>query len=233
MKELVNKKKGKYLFRSSGMNASKGALVLFQIDNKVIASANLVQVKKYKEPVDGVYKGAYYFDINTIKVFEPIVAKELSEIDESFVAFSQSKQKLDSSKQDQILSLINSKERIRIPEEVIETEPDKYIEGSKKQILVNAYEGNPKAREECIKIHGAKCAICEFDFGQIYGDKFDGKIHVHHKIPLNEINDEYEVNPVNDLIPVCPNCHLVLHSKVGGTYSVEEVKEFIKKTNSY
>lgn len=131
------------------------------------------------------------------------------------------------------MSLINSKERIRIPEEVIETEPDKYIEGSKKQILVNAYEGNPKAREECIKIHGAKCAICEFDFGQIYGDKFDGKIHVHHKIPLNEINDEYEVNPVNDLIPVCPNCHLVLHSKVGGTYSVEEVKEFIKKTNSY
>jgi len=232
LNELVNKRKGKYLFRSSGMNATKGALVLFQIDNKVIASANLVQVKKYKEPVDDVYKGAYYFDINTIKVFEPIVAKELSEIDENFVAFSQSKQKLDSSKQDQILSLINSKERIRIPEEVIESEPDKYIEGSKKQILVNAYERNPKAREDCIKLHGAKCAICEFDFGQIYGDKFDGKIHVHHKIPLNEINDEYEVNPANDLIPVCPNCHLVLHSKVGGTYTVEEVKEFIKKTNS-
>lgn len=233
LNELVNKRKGEYLFRSSGMNATKGALVLFQIDNKVIASANLVQVKKYKEPVDGIYKGAYYFDINTIKVFEPITAKELSEIDESFIAFSQSKQKLDSSKQDQILSLINSKERIRIPEEIIENEADKYVEGSKKQILVNAYERNSKAREEFIKIHGPKCAICEFDFGQIYGDKFDGKIHVHHKLPLNEVDDEYEVNPANDLIPVCPNCHLVLHSKVGGTYTIDEVKEFIKKTNSY
>ncbi|WMJ77797.1 MULTISPECIES: HNH endonuclease [unclassified Sedimentibacter] len=227
LNELANKKHGEYLFRTSGMAASKGTLVLFQIDNQIIASANLIQVKKFKEPIQGIYMGAYYFNVNTIKVFEPISAKELSEIDENFTAFSQSKQKIDSSKQDLVISLINSKEQVRIPEEVIESESGKYVEGCKKQIVVNAYERNSKAREECIKIHGIKCKICGLDFGEFYGQAFEGKIHVHHIKPLNEIDDEYEVDPEKDLIPVCPNCHMILHSKVGGTYTVKEVKQFI------
>lgn len=227
LNELVNKKQGEYFFRTSGMTATKGTLVLFQIDNKIIASSNLIQVKKFNEPIEGIYKGAYYFDVNTIKVFEPISAKELSKIDGNFTAFSQSKQKIDSSKQDMVISLINSKEQLRIPEEVIESESNKFVEGSKKQIIVNAYERNSKAREECVKHHGSKCAICGFDFGEVYGEAFEGKIHVHHIKPLNEIDDEYEVDPEKDLLPVCPNCHLILHAKVGGTYTVEEVEQFL------
>lgn len=46
-----------------------------------------------------------------------------------------------------------------------------------------------------------------------YGSLGKGFIHVHHKIPLSEIGDEYEVDYVNDLIPVCPNCHAMLHRK--------------------
>lgn len=149
------------------MNASKDTLVLFQINNKLIASANLESVEKFDEEVEGLYKGAYFFDIDSIKVFDPINARELAEIDKSFKSFSQVKQRIDSSKYDQILSLINSKEKLRLAEEIIEPKLEKYFEGSKQQIAVNAYERNPKARRECIRIHGHKCLICGFDFEEV------------------------------------------------------------------
>lgn len=59
--------------------------------------------------------------------------------------------------------------------------------------------------------YGTKCKVCEFDFGEIYGDIAKGFIHVHHKIGLAEINDKYNIDPINDLIPVCANCHSVIH----------------------
>jgi 5-methylcytosine-specific restriction protein A len=45
-------------------------------------------------------------------------------------------------------------------------------------------------------------------------------------VPLSEVSDEYEVDPIADLRPICPNCHAVLH--LGGrTRTVEEVKALI------
>lgn len=226
LNDLIYQKKGEYLFRKYGMNAEEGSLVLFQIDNKIIASANLIKVDKFKKVKYKLYKGAYYFDVDTIKVFEPITANELYEIDSNFKRFSQVKQHIDSSKHELIMDLINSKEQVKLPEEVDDDSKQLY-EGIRKQIFVNAYERNSKAKAECIKIYGPKCAICGFDFGKVYGRKFEGKIHVHHIKPLNEIDKEYAVNPEKDLIPVCPNCHFILHSKVGGTYTAEEVRKFI------
>lgn len=72
-------------------------------------------------------------------------------------------------------------------------------------------------------------SVCGFDFGKFYGDEFEGKIHVHHIKSLSEINEEYEVDPINDLKPVCPNCHLALHSKVGDNpYGIDELKAKIQ-----
>ena len=67
-----------------------------------------------------------------------------------------------------------------------------------------------------------KCQICGFDFGKKYGDAYRNIIQVHHIVPLSKIDKNYEVNPKKDLIPVCPNCHVVLHSKVGET--VDELR---------
>ena len=100
-----------------------------------------------------------------------------------------------------------------------------YIEGAKKQTLINRYERNPKARARCIAAHGSACMVCGFDFGIAFGEEFSGKIEVHHKKPISEIGESYVVDPVNDLVPVCPNCHMMLHSKSGGVYTVEELKE--------
>lgn len=54
---------------------------------------------------------------------------------------------------------------------------------------------------------------------------FYRQVPVHHIKALSEINDLYEVDPIKDLRPVCPNFHLVLHSKIDGdTYDIDELK---------
>ena len=102
-------------------------------------------------------------------------------------------------------------------------------EGAPITVELTKYERNREARLLCIKHYGAKCAVCGFDFGEVYGSNFEGMIEVHHKIPLYEIKEDYIVDPINDLIPVCPNCHAALHSKKDGFYTVEELKELFSK----
>ena len=104
-----------------------------------------------------------------------------------------------------------------------------YREGKKKVVAVNIYERNPVARQACINHHGTKCCICGFDFGKTYGDVCEGMIHVHHRKMVSEAEGEYEVNPIEDLIPVCPNCHMVLHSRKVDHCSIDDVRAMISK----
>jgi len=99
-------------------------------------------------------------------------------------------------------------------------------EGSKKTVTVNSYERNPKARSECIKRYGVSCTVCGFNFESIYGQRGKGFIYVHHLVPVSDIGDEYEINPITDLRPVCPNCHAMLHRK--RNISIEELINIIK-----
>jgi len=94
---------------------------------------------------------------------------------------------------------------------------------------LNRYERNPKARARYIAVHGAACAVCGFDFGAVFGEAFSGKIEVHQIKPISEIGAEYIVDPVRDLVPVCPNCHMILHSKPDGVFSIEELRRLRKE----
>jgi hypothetical protein len=98
---------------------------------------------------------------------------------------------------------------VRLAEEV--TVSAGLTEGAVCQVVINAYERNPIARALCIAHYGSSCVVCGFNFGAAYGPLADGFIHVHHVKPLSEIGAEYEVDPVADLRPVCPNCHAVIH----------------------
>lgn len=91
-----------------------------------------------------------------------------------------------------------------------------FPEGAKQTVQVNRYERNPEARAKCIEFHKARCKVCEMSFDETYGMFAKDFIHVHHIKPLSEINEEYEVDPINDLIPVCPNCHAMLHRQENG-----------------
>ena len=116
-------------------------------------------------------------------------------------------------------------DKIVYPDEV---EDNTIFEGAKKQIVVNAYERSTKARRECILQYGYICVICNFDFKKVYGEIGKNFIHVHHIKPLSEIDGEYQINSTQDLRPVCPNCHAMLHKKVPA-YSIEEIIHFINK----
>lgn len=101
-------------------------------------------------------------------------------------------------------------------------------EGSVKQIVVNKYERNPLARRLCIEHYGAFCHVCKFDFYKIYGELGKDFIHVHHIIPLSTINKDYVLDPIKDLIPICPNCHSMAHRRKE-TLSIAELKSIINK----
>lgn len=118
-----------------------------------------------------------------------------------------------------------------IKEEIEEIDEGALTEGDLIRFLSTKYERNPKARKACLDYYGYKCKICNFDFASKYGNNFKNIIEVHHIVPLNSIKESYVVNPVKDLIPICPNCHTIIHSKKDGVYSPDEVKELIEKTN--
>ena len=92
-----------------------------------------------------------------------------------------------------------------------EEEPFGEAEGAIRQISVTRYERSAKNRAICIAAHGAKCAVCGFDFGRAYGTFAAGFIEVHHKIPVSQLGTSTTIDPVEDLVPLCPNCHAAVH----------------------
>ena len=104
--------------------------------------------------------------------------------------------------------------------------PETVFEGAKKEIVVNRYERSHEAREKCIAAHGCKCAVCGMDFEKMYGEIGRGFIHVHHIVPISSIGEEYQIDPSKDLIPVCPNCHAMLHRKEP-PYNVDDLRKLM------
>ena len=103
-----------------------------------------------------------------------------------------------------------------------------YAEGATRQVTVNVYERSTEARTICINRYGLNCSVCGFNFEKIYGEIGEGFIHVHHLELLAEVGKGYELNPIKDLRPVCPNCHTMLHQRKPA-YSIEELKAIIKR----
>ncbi|MCD4504179.1 HNH endonuclease [Chromobacterium piscinae] len=98
------------------------------------------------------------------------------------------------------------------------------FEGEKKQRFVTTYERDRKLRKQAIAIHGASCKACGFNFGKTYGDFATGFIHVHHVVPVSEFGGQKKVDPVEDLIPLCANCHAVVYLDKSNTLTLEKLK---------
>ena len=101
------------------------------------------------------------------------------------------------------------------------------FEGSAYQIEATKFERNPEARRLCIERHGSTCRTCGFDFAKSHGDVADGYIHIHHLTPISEIAEKYQIDPIVDLVPLCPNCHAVAHLRTP-PYGVEEIRAFLR-----
>jgi len=104
-----------------------------------------------------------------------------------------------------------------------------YWEGNKQQKLLTIYERNIDARNDCIKAKGYACSVCGQKMEDIYGEIGKNFIHVHHINFLSKTKGTHKVDPIKDLIPVCPNCHSMLHIKYNGNYAkIDELKEYIR-----
>lgn len=92
-------------------------------------------------------------------------------------------------------------------------EPDVggYPEGALMRIQVNRYERDRRNRAAALAIHGRACKGCGMSFEDRYGSIAAGFIEVHHVTPVSNLQSGYVINPQTDLVPLCPNCHAVVH----------------------
>jgi 5-methylcytosine-specific restriction protein A len=113
------------------------------------------------------------------------------------------------------------------PDEISNVSDTQYTEGLKKAVIVNKYERNFEARLKCIEAHGTACKACGINLGVVYGPELGKKyIHIHHLVPLKEIGSEYYVDPIKDLVPLCPNCHSMVH-QIDPPLAIEELRKKI------
>ena len=108
-----------------------------------------------------------------------------------------------------------------------ESDSHRYLEGAAHTVQVNRYERNVEARRMCIRHFGLSCVVCAFNFEQTYGDIGIGFIHVHHLTALADIGEQYTLDPLQDLRPVCANCHAMLHQRTP-PFTIAELRSMLE-----
>nr|WP_218143216.1 HNH endonuclease [Luteibacter sp. UNC138MFCol5.1] len=98
-------------------------------------------------------------------------------------------------------------------------------------VRVNRYERSTAARAQCLAHFGTVCQACGIDFGVFYGAHGAGYIHVHHHLPLSSIKQSYVVDPIRDLVPVCANCHAMIHRR-DPALTISELRALIRDARS-
>ncbi|XIH40974.1 hypothetical protein C1N68_14250 [Priestia aryabhattai] len=93
------------------------------------------------------------------------------------------------------------------------------------------YERDPINRKRAIEFHGLSCKVCGFNFEEVYGEPGKDFIEVHHVKLLNTLEKEIVINPERDLVPVCANCHRMIHRRRDNILTVRELRNLINSKN--
>jgi 5-methylcytosine-specific restriction protein A len=99
-------------------------------------------------------------------------------------------------------------------------------EGELSRVEVNKYERNRYNRALCLAFYGFECRGCNSKMEEIYGPLGVNVIHVHHIVPVSQMGSSYRLDPIKDLIPLCPNCHTIVH-KENPPLSVLKLREIL------
>ena len=127
-----------------------------------------------------------------------------------------------------VIEIINPGEiDLDVDSELAEEQEPK-AEGAIREYYGKRYERNTENRRRAIEFHGTVCSVCGFDFETVYGDRGKGFIEIHHTKPLSLTNGEVIINPETDLIPVCPNCHRMIHRRKDHVLSIGEISDLIQ-----
>ncbi|GEM_PF-1960635 len=101
--------------------------------------------------------------------------------------------------------------------EVIKT----YTEEERVERISKIIERSSKAREICLSHYGYACMCCNTAVKDKYRNIQCHIIEVHHIKEISLIQNVYSVNPIDDLVPLCPNCHRAIHT-VRPCYEINE-----------
>lgn len=108
-----------------------------------------------------------------------------------------------------VLNFIN--DLITMVLSLVDFEIEGYSEGKLSRVEINKYERNPVNRKICLMAKGYICSICGFDFEKTYGEIGKDYIEVHHITQVSDMGEDYIVKPLEDLVPLCSNCHSMIH----------------------
>ena len=104
--------------------------------------------------------------------------------------------------------------------------PTNELEGAASRYEVTRYERSPANRAAAIAFHGSICKACDFDFAKTYGAIGQGFIEVHHTKPVSQLGGPVIVDPLVDLLPLCSNCHRIVHRQTP-PIAVEELRSIL------
>lgn len=105
--------------------------------------------------------------------------------------------------------------------------PGTYPDNAVARVAVNRHERDPEARRACIAHRGINCAACGFSFEMAYGEIGADFIQVHHVVPASQLGNNYVLDPLTDLVPLCANCHAMAHQGVGSPRTEAELRHII------
>jgi 5-methylcytosine-specific restriction enzyme A len=111
--------------------------------------------------------------------------------------------------------------------EAQEFEEGKRIEGTKKSYFINKYERDPENRKKAIEIHGLNCCVCGFNFEEVYGERGRDFIEIHHIKPLSTLQEAVVIDPATDLVPLCANCHRMIHRRKADILTIDQLKDLM------
>lgn len=87
------------------------------------------------------------------------------------------------------------------------------MEGQEHLVASRRYERSSINRKMAIEIHGRVCIVCRFSFDASYGPIAAGYVEIHHLVPVSSLEGPTSVDPRKDLVPLCANCHRMVHRR--------------------
>lgn len=105
--------------------------------------------------------------------------------------------------------------------------PGTYPASAVVRVTANRHEHDPVARRACIAHRGTNCATCGFSFEMAYGEVGADFIHIHHVVPASQLGHGYVLDPLTDLVPLCPNCHAMAHHRVNPPRTEAELRHIM------
>jgi predicted HNH restriction endonuclease len=134
----------------------------------------------------------------------------------------------------EVIAEINKSDRVG-KKVIVYDENVMISEGRKKTVTTQVHERSKLLRDAAIEWYARDgnllCQACGFDFYATYGEIGKGYIEIHHQKPIFQYEGtdfaKFIVDALKNLIPLCSNCHRMVHRKRDMPLTVQELREFL------